>query len=614
QLLMIGDLQQLAPVLTPQDEALLRPHYSTPYFFGSKALAQIQYVTIELQKVYRQQNRRFVELLNDIRDNRLTEEDSRLLNSRLDPDFTPSADSGFIRLTTHNATADSYNSRELARLKAPVRRYKADIQKNFPEMIFPTSSELELKAGAQVMFIKNDPEKRFYNGKIGTVVSTDADSVKVICHDDADGTECEPITVEPQMWENTRYTVDEATNTIMPEVQGTFSQLPLRLAWAITIHKSQGLTFPRVIIDAGAAFAPGQVYVALSRCTSLEGIVLATPIGAGIIGGDPAVNSYIAGQQEAAARSAASLPAIKQDYYRSLMLDMFNFGTLVSLQESLHRVMSQTFSHAFPKETARQAEIAITLREKVVDVADKWIAVISSQSFEALTSQAMLDRVCRSALYFQKELTGIFGDSLTAAARVRTDNKKASQRVKDLVADIRASLGRWNMLLGHMGSKPFSIPVYLQCRQAAALDSGKENALKKLASGTSSPSRKRKTEKKAREPRQMSHDITFGLFSQGLTRHEIAEQRGLTVSTVSEHLMKFVEKGSITLHDLLTPVVINQVRSALEQSGPEVSYNELRRLLPDNIVYWDIKAVQQLLREEDRNSAAAKVTLKFGAD
>ncbi|MDE6438912.1 MAG: ATP-binding domain-containing protein, partial [Muribaculaceae bacterium] len=256
------------------------------------------------------------------------------------------------------------------------------------------------------------------------------------------GTECEPITVEPQMWENTRYTVDEATNTIMPEVQGTFSQLPLRLAWAITIHKSQGLTFPRVIIDAGAAFAPGQVYVALSRCTSLEGIVLATPIGAGIIGGDPAVNSYIAGQQEAAARSAASLPAIKQDYYRSLMLDMFNFGTLVSLQESLHRVMSQTFSHAFPKETARQAEIAITLREKVVDVADKWIAVISSQSFEALTSQAMLDRVCRSALYFQKELTGIFGDSLTAAARVRTDNKKASQRVKDLVADIRASLGR----------------------------------------------------------------------------------------------------------------------------------------------------------------------------
>lgn len=618
QLLMIGDLLQLAPVLTPQDEALLRPHYSTPYFFGSKALAQIPYITIELQKVYRQQNRRFVGLLNDIRDNRLTEDDARMLDSRLDPDFSHGADSGYIRLTTHNATADSYNQHELARLKAPVRRYKADIQKNFPEMIFPTSSELELKAGAQVMFIKNDPEKRFYNGKIGTVVSTEANCVKVLCHDDAGGSDNEPITVEPQMWENTRYTIDEATNTIVPEVQGTFSQLPLRLAWAITIHKSQGLTFPKVIIDAGAAFAPGQVYVALSRCTSLEGIVLATPIGAGLIGGDPEVNMYIKGQQEAAAQSAEQLPAIKQAYYRSLMLDLFNFGGLVSLQESLYRVMSQTFSHSFPKETARQAEIALALREKVVDVADKWISVISSMGFEELTSQPMLERVCRSALYFQKELTGIFSDSLTAAARVRTDNKKASQRVKELVADVRASLGRWNCLLGHMGNKPFSITLYLQCRQAAVLDSSKESALRKLAGdpghSASSATRRKKAEKKPKEPRRMSHDITFELFGQGMNRQEIAEHRGLTLATVSEHLMKFVEKGQITMQDLLTPMVINQVRSALEQAGSEVNYTELRRKLPDSIIYWDIKAVQQLLREEDSDCAAAKVTLRFGAD
>lgn len=616
QLLMIGDLQQLAPVLTPQDEALLRPHYSTPYFFGSKALAQIPYVTVELKKVYRQQNRRFIELLNDIRDNRLTAEDMRLLEGRLDPEFTPRADSGYIRLTTHNATADNYNNRELARLKAPVRRYKATIQKNFPEMIYPTSSELELKAGAQVMFIKNDPEKRFYNGKIGTVVSTEDGCVKVLCHDDRDNTDNEPITVEPQTWENTRYTVDEATNTIVPEVQGTFSQLPLRLAWAITIHKSQGLTFPKVIIDAGAAFAPGQVYVALSRCTSLEGIVLATSIGTGTIGGDPTVNAYISGQQEASEKSASQLPVIKQAYYRSLLTDLFNFGGLVSLQASLHRVLSQTFSHAFPKETARQAEIAVTLREKIVDVADKWISIINSQDFQSLTSAPMLERICRSALYFQKELTAIFSDSLTSAARVRTDNKKASQRVKELVVDIRTSLARWNFLLGHMGSKPFSITVYLQCRQAAMLESTRETSLGRLAgeNHAASSAKKKKSVREGKQPRQMSHDITFGMFSQGMSRQEIAEQRGLAISTISEHLMKFVDKGVITLQDLLTPVVINQVKSALSQAGPEVNYTELRRVLPDDITFWDIKAVQRLLREEGGNTAGASATLRLGAD
>ena len=614
QLLMIGDLLQLAPVVTPQDEALLRPHYSTPYFFGSKALAQIPYVTIELQKVYRQQNRRFVELLNNVRDNRLTAEDVRLLQSRLDPDFNPKGNSGYIRLTSHNITADNFNNRELARLQSPLRRYKADIRDNFPELIFPTSSELELKVGAQVMFIKNDssPERRYYNGKIGTVVSAEPDCVKVICHDDAGGTEAEPILVEPQKWENTKYTVDEATNTIVPDVQGTFSQLPLRLAWAITIHKSQGLTFPKAIIDAGAAFAPGQVYVALSRCTSLEGIVLATPIGAGLIGGDPEVNAYIACQQEEAARSEANLPAIKQAYFRSLLVDMFNFGSLVSLQESLNRQMSQVFRHSFPKETERQAEIAIALRERVVAVADKWIAIISNQPYDALTDPAMLERVSRSALYFQKELAEIFGDSLTQAARVRTDNKKATQRVKELVGDIRVSLGRWNFLLGHMGSKTFSIPTYLQCRQAAVLESSRETSLRRLAGNDVTGGVKKKKEKKVKEPRKISHDITFEMFSQGLDRYEIATQRGLAVSTISEHLMKFVDNGTISIRDILTPVLVNQVTSALEQLGEDVNYNELRRLLPDNITFWDIRAVQRLIREENGDSLAGKATLRLG--
>ena len=255
QLLMIGDLQQLAPVVSQRDEELLRDYYSTPYFFGSHALAQIPYVTIQLEKVFRQQNTEFVELLNHIRDYRLNENDRRLLNSRLNPAFIPDGNSGFIRLTTHNSSADSYNENQLHKLSTRAVTYRAQVKGTFPELAYPTTDELVIKPGAQVMFVKNDTTAHeYYNGLIGQVISANEKSatIRVVGRQT-------PIEVTPQVWENTRYKINEVTNTIETEVQGTFAQMPLRLAWAITIHKSQGLTFDRVIIDAGASFAPGQV-------------------------------------------------------------------------------------------------------------------------------------------------------------------------------------------------------------------------------------------------------------------------------------------------------------------------------------------------------------------
>ena len=291
QLLLIGDLAQLTPVVTPEDERLLSPHYNTPYFFGSKALGLINYVTIQLEHVYRQQDMDFIDILNQIRGGRLSEQALALLNRCYRPGFEPNASETFIRLTTHNNQANTYNDNKLNALPDNAFQFQAQIKGTFPDYSYPTSEMLVLKRGAQVMFVKNDPssEHRYYNGRIGVVDYIDENQIVVSCDGDD-----EPIAVEQLEWENTRYTLNEATREIEAEVLGTFRQYPLRLAWAITIHKSQGLTFEHAIIDANYAFAPGQVYVALSRCRTLQGLVLAAPLDARAIISDERVGTYIA--------------------------------------------------------------------------------------------------------------------------------------------------------------------------------------------------------------------------------------------------------------------------------------------------------------------------------
>jgi len=586
QLLMIGDLQQLSPVVTPHDEAMLRNHYSTPYFFGSKALAQIPYVTIELTHVYRQQNRQFVELLNHVRDNALTPADHATLAGRLDPTFRPLPNSGYIRLTTHNHTADSYNQGELARIAKPTFSYKAKVTGIFPEYSYPTALKLELKVGAQVMFVRNDPtpEKRYYNGKVGHVVYADAGCVKVLCPGETDAVE-----VTTQVWENARYTINELTNKVETTVQGTFAQLPLRLAWAITIHKSQGLTFEKVIIDAGASFAPGQVYVALSRCKTLEGLVLATPIGDAQLMSDQQVEKYITLQDQEAALSHRRLPEIKRAYHCQLLVELFSFARLAGLQESLSRVLGQTFSHAFPKETEAQQQIALALREKVVEVADKWIAILRTTPYEALSSAPLLDRVGKSATYFRQQLSEIFGDSLRQAARVKTDNKKASQRVKELVAELRQEVDKQLFLLGAIAREGFSAVAYLRFKQMASLDSTRENALKKVARGDrlERKAHKMPRSKEKKEKPMASHLVSLEMFQKGMGREEIARVRTLAVSTVTGHLMKCVDAGELTLEDVFTPLVVNAVTSAMLKAGPDADFARVKSFLPDTITDLD---------------------------
>ena len=288
QLLMIGDLQQLPPIAHGGEDELLRQYYKTLYFFSSAALKSMKYSCIELKNVYRQTDRHFIDILNHARDCTLTSQDISDLNARYIPGFSPKPEDGYIRLMTHNRKVDYVNETELEKLDSKPYTFVAAVTGTFPEESYPTADSLTLKKGAQVMFIKNDPERRFINGTLGEVKSIDKNSIAVKLTES--GT---VIDVEPMEWQNIRYQFDEESKEISSKQIGRFKQYPLKAAWAITVHKSQGLTFDKAIIDVHAAFSPGQAYVALSRCRTLDGLVLSSPVSASVFMRDNAVDAYM---------------------------------------------------------------------------------------------------------------------------------------------------------------------------------------------------------------------------------------------------------------------------------------------------------------------------------
>ena len=288
QLLMIGDLQQLPPIAHGGEDELLRQYYKTLYFFSSAALKSMKYSCIELKNVYRQTDRHFIDILNHARDCTLTSQDISDLNARYIPGFSPKPEDGYIRLMTHNRQVDYINAAEMEKLDSKPYTFVAAVTGTFPEESYPTADSLTLKKGAQVMFIKNDPERRFINGTLGEVRSIDKNSIAVRLAES--GT---IIDVEPMEWQNIRYQFDEESKEISSKQIGRFKQYPLKAAWAITVHKSQGLTFDKAIIDVHAAFSPGQAYVALSRCRTLDGLVLSSPVSASVFMRDNAVDAYM---------------------------------------------------------------------------------------------------------------------------------------------------------------------------------------------------------------------------------------------------------------------------------------------------------------------------------
>lgn len=474
QLLMIGDLAQLTPVVTPNDERVLKNYYDTPYFFGSKALQQIQYVTIQLEKVYRQQDNLFLTILNDIRHGTPSPQTMQQLNSRY---VAPPAGQAFIRLTTHNQLADNYNDSELARLSGKMFWYRAEIEGTFPESSFPTAGTMVLKVGAQVMFIKNDTsgQHRYFNGRIGHVTYLDAKKVQVLCEGDE-----KAIDVEPLEWDNARYSINPETREIVTEIQGKFRQLPLRLAWAITIHKSQGLTFDRVVIDAGQSFAPGQVYVALSRCRTLEGLFLATPIEARAVINDQRVDNYISRQEQDALQSIQQLPLLKQEYERQLLLQLFDFHSLLQAEESMVRLMAEYFMRSHSNLMQLHNQTYAALRQQVIDVSMKWTAQIKAMPFTEMRQPQFIERIKRSAAYFLQQIDNLLMNPIHLSAAITSNNKRAQARLADVLPALRQQWFLHHTLLGKMEKTEFTISGYLKQRQMAMLDAADDQALRRM--------------------------------------------------------------------------------------------------------------------------------------
>ena len=438
QLLMIGDLHQLAPVVKEDEGRLLKPYYDSFFFFGSRALQKTDYISIELKHIYRQSDEHFIELLGKIRENKLDSSAIEALNDRYQPDIMQSGSEGYITLTTHNYQAQSINEFKLNQLPAVLHIFRAKVDGEFPEYSYPTEAELELKEGSQVMFIKNDSsrEKNYFNGKIGKIVDFDEDGIFVQCPD-----EDMPIFVTTVEWKNIKYEIDPVNKDIKETEIGTFVQYPLKLAWAITIHKSQGLTFEKAIIDANAAFAPGQVYVALSRCKTLEGMVLSTPFSRSSIKSDSEINSFTR-DIEKNEPGQDLLKRSRLEFQRMLLIELFDFKSISNKLFYFLKILRENASIIGLNLTETVEKINKSFKTEILDVADKFTGQLEYllAKSENIESDILLqDRIKKASVYFHEKTENLLWKSLSGNV-IECDNKTVSKQLKDHLSKINDEL------------------------------------------------------------------------------------------------------------------------------------------------------------------------------
>ncbi len=589
QILFIGDLLQLPPVVKQEEWNVLGDHYPSLYFFHAHALQKQPPLYIELGHIYRQSDPDFIHLLNKIRDNKLDGEGLARLNRQVKPAFDPLSSQGYVYLTTHNHKADRINKKAIEKIEAPSFTYKALVEGDFDQRLFPIDEKLVLKKGAQVMFVKNDHtgEQRYFNGKIGIVENIDEDDITVSFPDGSP-----PTQVDRYTWENKKYTLNKENNAIEEKLQGTFSQYPLKLAWAITIHKSQGLTFEKAVIDVSSAFAPGQVYVAMSRLTSLEGLTLSHPLPARPPGQDEALKRFSAGKHNAD-ELQKTLRTESRIYLRDQLMQIFDFRPLVnflrihvqSYNKEEKRSVKQTFkpwAESICKDVETERQTADRFRKELGK------RLCSDQANDLLSLRS---RVQKAGKYFTPRLQKLSKNIIDHIVTVG-EHKGVKAYIGEL-RDIETLVYERTQLLYKAEALITAMMEDKEPTRELTDNRGLESERKALmAEGAMDILKQKKGSKKNRQkkqtPKVSSAEISLAYYKEGKSPEDIARVRELTENTIMNHMAENIRKGQLPVSDFLSNEKLKQILAASRAVNSK-KLTDVMQVLGDEFTYADVK-------------------------
>jgi uncharacterized protein YpbB len=585
QMLYIGDLFQLPPVVRQDEWRLLQDFYKSPFFFDALCLQESQPVYIELRKIYRQSDSGFISILNNIRNNCCTPADLQHLHQYYQPGFSPGPEENFITLTSHNDKADAINRSELQKLPHRLHSFRASITGEFNERSYPAEEELQLKTGAQIMFIKNDKGeyRRYYNGKIGVISAIDEEGIMVSFPGEQD-----PLKLETEKWQNIRYRYNKEKDKFEEEELGTFTQYPIRLAWAITIHKSQGLTFDKAIIDAGASFAAGQVYVALSRLTGLQGLVLRSRINPDAIRTDQRVLEFVQGELSDHALQE-TLQTERISFVKASLIKKFNWSKITNSADQhfesydewklFNKPACINWAGALVRSANAQYEVAARFQrqlEMLLNTGEEDGYVKLHQRMEAAVQ------------YFLKELD----ENLIAPANKHIHEVNNWPKVRKYVTALRE-------LKTLFERKRQELLQALEMTKALQSADGVQELLQ-LAEFTQKPEviadEERVHAKKTKAPKGETNRISLQLFREGKTIAEIAQHRNLAESTIETHLSSFVTTGEVDVLELVSKEKLDRIVEILE-GQPQLSITAIRQSLNNDVSYGEIKAAIKYLEK-----------------
>lgn len=602
QVLFIGDLLQLPPVVKQEEWEVLKHYYKGMYFFQSEVITQNPLLYVELETIYRQTDKLFISILNHLRENQLTSEDIKQLERYVQPDFPKKHLKDYITLTTHNAKADAMNQREMSKLSSTLFSYEADIVDDFPEYLYPIEKVIQLKEGTRVMFIKNDisGEHLFFNGKMGTVVSLSEGEITV----KLDGGRV--INVERYEWENVRYKLNETTKDIEEERLGSFTQYPLRLAWAITIHKSQGLTFEKAILDLASVFASGQAYVAFSRLRSLEGLILLSSVSANGINNNGEVIGYAENKASEKEVQTACYTG-KTEFLQENILNTFQWNTLLE-EWVLHRnsYSGEIGNKNLYKDWASQQLVRV---QELVTVSEKFIKQLKTLFNNATDVQHIFERVAKGITYFTPLLEQLWFEVLLVEGKI-SNQKKVKQfftELKELDNSLSETLKKLFRLEQMIQLAQSDQPFDKEKIHSAKLETlyteltGKINNIlknEKLFIGEYPLSKDDKPKKEKRS----TYDITLQLWKEGKTVAEIAKERTLSQATIYSHIAKCIEQDKIAITEVLPEKTINELNTIFKENEELTTLKSLYEKTEERYSWDELRLFRAYLLKEAKKA------------